>query len=184
MNLSRDIVKGILQGSSNIFLVESSSDGSGLPCQWKDHPAWMRLCPVFEAATTDSPSALGSAFVGEISRSLTGNGLDGLFKPLWGLLACERRLADGSGWSLQWRGCHSGRLGWNKSWAASQPSVQPVKWTNLSEMSWSIWSGWCPQISLGRCLRLDQGRSGYNMLPGYPSGGGDSLCSPSQSRPW
>lgn len=46
---------------------------------------------MFEAATTDSPSALGSASVGVISRSLAGNGLDGLFKPLWGLLTCERR---------------------------------------------------------------------------------------------
>lgn len=33
MNPSGDIVKGILQGSSNVFLVESSSDGSGLPWQ-------------------------------------------------------------------------------------------------------------------------------------------------------
>lgn len=56
----------------------------------------------------------------------------------------RRRLADTSGWSLQWRGCHSGRLCWNKSWAASQPEIP-----HLSEMSWSIWSWWCPGISLG-----------------------------------
>lgn len=74
-NLSGDIVKGIFHGSVNIFLVECSSQGLGLPRQWRDHPARMRLCPVFfEAAPTASPSALGSASVGVISQSLAGNG--------------------------------------------------------------------------------------------------------------
>lgn len=115
MNLSRDIVKGILPGSSHIFLVESSSDGWGLPRQWKDLPAWMRLCPVSEAVTTDSPSELGSAFVGVISRSLAGKGLDGLFKPLWGLLTCERRVQKEIG---RWI-----RVVFAMMWTPQQPAV-------------------------------------------------------------
>lgn len=30
-------------------------------------------------------------------------------------------------------------------------------------MSWSIWSWWCPGISLGRCFRHELARPGYNM---------------------
>lgn len=50
-----------------------------------------------------------------------------------------------------------------ESRAESQPAVQPKKQTNLSEMSWSIWSWWCPGISLGRRLRHDLGRPRFNM---------------------
>lgn len=171
MNLSGDIVKAILQGSSNIFLVESSSDGSGLPRQWKDHPAWMRLCPVFEAATTGSPSALGSASVGLISRSLAGNGLDGLFVDVWE----ESREGD---WQMDQGGlCNdmdATAAGCAETRAEQHPSLQFSLWNRLICQRWAGAYGQddAHKTPLGGVWGLTRADRDTICLSGYPSGGG------------
>lgn len=87
----------------------------------------MRSCPAFEAATTDSPSPLGSASVGVISRSLDEKGLDGLFKPLWGLLMCERRSEKETG---RWT-----RVVFAMAWTPHQPAAAKQEHHSITAFS-------------------------------------------------